>query len=65
MQLILIFIIYKAVDKGQFGMSGNKQNAKCRVTTAVSASKFSSWKVLGNIGVFCTQESFRTAGRRK
>lgn len=64
-QLILIFIIYKAVDKCKVGMGGNKQNAKCGVNMEISTCKFSNWKVLGSIGVFRTQESFRTAGRKK
>lgn len=65
MQLILISIIYKALYKGKVGMSGNKQNAKCGLDMEISTCKFPNWKVLGNIGVFCTQESFRIAGRKK
>ena len=44
------------------GVDGSKQNAECG---QVSTCKFSNFNVWGSIGLFYTQEHFRTAGRKK
>lgn len=58
--------MYKAVRKVRMGwmlgVTGTKQNSK---RGQISTCKFSNCKVLGSVGGLCTQEPFRTAGRKK